>query len=246
LQSFQPLALVERFGGGLPRATTGCFCGYSARNPNQAAFFDLDAADPTDFFAADDATLLAAVDATPKIIRSLSVNKTPALLSLPHPTDVQLRRAEVIASAPEFRARVAQALAARFPEDSEAPAPQVERQIFGGFYSHSDKALLAEFQRTDWRRRQEIASSLSDARLRQLGRRLVAFYAPELLSPIERSQYEAWLRARWLAADAPETEWMTVEKSRRSIEEMRADQGLDQTLVSEIATYLDELDRPAG
>jgi exodeoxyribonuclease-1 len=244
LQSFQPLALVERFGGGLPRATTGCFCGYSARNPNQAAFFDLDAADPAEFFAADDATLLAAVNETPKIIRSLSVNKTPALLSLPHPTDVQLRRAEVIATAPEFRARVAQALAARFPEDAAAPVPQVERQIFGGFYSHSDKALLTEFQRTDWRRRQEIASSLSDARLRQLGRRLVAFHAPELLSPTEHTQYEAWLRARWLAADAPETEWMTVEKSRRSLEEMQTGEGVNAELIRTIEVYLDRFNLP--
>ena len=112
-------------------------------------------------------------------------------------------------------------------------------------YSHSDKALLAEFQRTDWRRRQEIVSSLSDARLRQLGRRLVAFHAPELLSPIERTQYEAWLRARWSMPDAPQTEWMTASKAQRALDDMRADQGLDQILVGEIAAYLDDLERLA-
>ena len=106
IEAFQPMALVERFGGGLPRATFGCCCGYSASNPNLAAFFDLEAGDPVDFLTADDAALFAAVDATPKIIRSLSVNNTPALLSLATPTDLQLRRAEAIANAPEFRARV--------------------------------------------------------------------------------------------------------------------------------------------
>lgn len=30
LASFQPMALVERFGGGPPRATIGCFCGTPA------------------------------------------------------------------------------------------------------------------------------------------------------------------------------------------------------------------------
>ena len=65
LKAFQPMALIERFGGGLPRATLGCFCGYSASNPNQAAFFDLEAADSAVFLTADDATLFAAVDATP-------------------------------------------------------------------------------------------------------------------------------------------------------------------------------------
>jgi exodeoxyribonuclease-1 len=242
IEAFQPMALVERFGGGPPRATLGCFCGYSASNPNLAAFFDLEAADPADFLTADDAALLAAVDATPKIIRSLSVNKTPALLSLPIATDLQLHRAEVIANAPEFRARVAQALAARFPEDPAAPLPLVEKRIFVGFYSHVDKALLAEFQRADWPQRQELVAALGDPRLRQLGHRLVAFHAPQLLSPEERAQYVDWLSERWSAPDAPETEWMTTGKARRAVDEMRGNEGLDQALVAEIAAYLQGFD----
>jgi exodeoxyribonuclease-1 len=246
LEAFQPMALVERFGGGTPRATLGCFCGYSANNPNQAAFFDLDAADPADFLTADDAALLAAVDATPKIIRSLSVNKTPALLSLATPTDLQLRRAEVIGNAPEFRARVAQALAARFPEDPATPTPLVEKQIFGGFYSHADKALLAEFQREDWPQRQEIVAALGDPRLRQLGRRLVAFHAPQLLSTEERAQFEDWLRQRWSAPDTPEAEWMTADKAQRALDEIRSVDGFDQALVAEIAAYLQGFDTIAS
>jgi exodeoxyribonuclease-1 len=246
LEAFQPMALVERFGGGPPRATLGCFCGYSASNPNLAAFFDLEAGDPADFLTADDAALFAAVDATPKIIRSLSVNKTPALLSLPTPTDLQLRRAEVIANAPEFRARVAQALAARFPEDPAAPAPLVEKQIFDGFYSRADKALLVEFQRADWRQRQELVAALSDPRLRQLGRRLVAFHASQLLSSKERAQFEDWLSERWSAPDAPETEWMTADKARRAIDELRGNDGLDQALIGEIEVYLQSFDIKAS
>ncbi|MEI4233213.1 exonuclease domain-containing protein [Roseovarius sp. D22-M7] len=239
LEAFQPLALVERFGGGVPRATIGCFCGYSAGNPNQAAFFDLDAADPADYLTADDATIFAAADASPKIIRSLAVNKSPALLSVPAPTAVQAQRAEVIASAPDFRARVAQALAARFPEDPAAPTPPVEKQIFGGFYSHADKALLAEFQRVDWRRRQEIVAALEDPRLRQLGRRLVAFHAPELLSPEDRSRFEAWLRERWCAPDTHEAGWMTIDKAQRALDEVQASRELDDERVAELANFLD-------
>jgi len=128
LATFQPMALVERFGGGMPRATIGCLCGTSTSNANQDAFFDLDAADPADLLVADDAAVFAAVDATPKLIRSVTVNKSPALLSVAAPSAEQLRRAEVIANAPEFRARVGQALAARFPEDPAAPTPPVEKQ----------------------------------------------------------------------------------------------------------------------
>jgi exodeoxyribonuclease I len=238
LMSFQPMALVERFAGGPPRATIGCFCGTSASNPNQAAFLDLDAADPAELLSADDAAIFAAVDASPKVIRSLASNKAPALLALPTPSAEHLQRAALIAQAPELRARVAKALAARFPEDPAAPTPPVEKQIFGGFYSHADKALLAEFQRADWRRRQEIVATLSDARLRQLGRRLVAFHAPELLSTEERAQYRAWLQGRWSAPDVPETEWTSGDRARAALEQIRADGGIDQGLIGEIEAYL--------
>ena len=237
LQTFQPMALIERFGGGPPRATIGCFCGSSTSNPNQAAFFDLDAADPADLLVADDAAIFAAVDATPKVIRSVTVNKSPALLSVAAPSAEQLRRAEVIANAPEFRARVGQALAARFPEDPDAPAPPVEKQIYSGFYSHADKALLAEFQRADWPRRQEIVATLTDARLRQLGRRLVAFHAPELLSAQERAQYRAWLKGRWSAPDVAETEWTSRDRALSALRQMRANEGTDPALAEEIETY---------
>ena len=246
LASFQPMALVERFGGGPPRATIGCFCGTSASNTSQAAFFDLDAADPADLLAADDATIFAAVEASPKIIRSLAINKSPALLTVPNPSPVHIQRAEVIAQSPDFRSRVAKALAARFPQDPKAPPPPVEKQIFGGFYSHADKALLTEFQRTDWQRRQEITATLTDARLRQLGRRLVALHAPELLSPEERAQFDAWLRERWSAPDVPETEWTSVDRARRALSEMRAGGSVSVELVDEIEAYLQGFDIPTG
>jgi len=240
LETFQPMALVERFGGGLPRATTGCFCGTSASNPNQAAFFDLDAADPADWLNSGDAELFDAVDATPNLIRSFSINKSPALLSMPAPSALQTQRADVIANAPAFRSRVAQALAARFPEDPAAPTPPVEKQIYGGFYSHADKALLKEFQHAAWPRRQEIVASISDPRLRQLGRRLVAFHAPELLSADERAHYQDWLRGRWSAPDVAETEWMTLTKAHAALDELRANGAGQPHELSAIATFVDE------
>jgi exodeoxyribonuclease-1 len=122
------------------------------------------------------------------------------------------------------------------------PTPLVEKQIFGGFYSHADKGLLAQFQRVDWPQRQEIVAALSDLRLRQLGRRLVAFYSPQLLSTEERAQYEVWLRGRWSATDVPETEWMTAGKAQLALDEIRGKAGLDASLVAEIAAYLQGFD----
>ena len=147
--------------------------------------------------------LSAAIEAHPSLIRFITVNKVPLLLDPVLVTDEQRRRVRLIAEAPEFRERVATVMAARKEARPAAELPPaVEQQIFDGFYSWSDKALLKEFQAADWPCRQEIVTSFGDARLRQLGRRLVASYALALLSEEERGQFAVWRRERWLAARA--------------------------------------------
>jgi exodeoxyribonuclease-1 len=138
------------------------------------------------------------------------------------PSAEQLRRAAIVAEAPEFRRRVGAAMAARFVEDPDAPPKPVEQQIYGEFYSNADKQLLQEFQGASWPRRQEIIASLSDPRLRQLGQRLVAFYSPELLDQNEMALFNEYLQDKWSASDAPETEWMTLEKAQAAIDDLRA------------------------
>lgn len=241
LEAFQPMALVERFGGGLPRATFGCFCGYAQGNGSQAGFFDLEAADPAEFLTAADAALFAAVDASPKIIRSVSVNKSPALLSVPALSAAQSQRAKAIANAPEFRARVAKALAARFPEDPDAPPKPVEKQIYGAFYSHADKKFLHEFQRSGWPRRQEIIASFSDPRLRQLGQRLIAFHSPALLSAEEMVLFRGYLREKWNAPDSSEAEWMTFGKAKAAIHELRAQAAVEPAMREAILAFVEDL-----
>jgi exodeoxyribonuclease-1 len=238
LESFRTYELVTRFGGGEPRSYVGCFCGYSHGNMAQAAFFDLDAADPSEFLEASDEAIFAAVDATPKIIRGVPTNKSPALLEHREPSAEHLRRAEIIANAPEFRRRVGAAMAARFVEDNKAAPRKVERQIYGEFYSNADKQLLQEFQHATWPRRQEIVASLSDPRLRQLGRRLVAFYCPELLTVDDMALFNAYLRDKWSAPDVPETDWMTFEKAEAAVGDLRVAGAADPSELDAIASFL--------
>ena len=238
LAGFQPMALIERYGGGPPRVTIGCFCGVSDSNTNQVGFFDLDAADPADVQAADDATILAAVTASPKVIRSLAINASPALLAVPDPSPAQMQRAAIIAQAPEFRGRVARALAARFPADPEAPPAPVEQQIFGGLYSAPDKDILRRFQRADWPKRLELVAAFADPRLRDLGRRLVALHAPGLLTAEERSQFDAWRQDRWSAPNDPAIGWTGLARAQTALEELRASATVDPDLVSDIDAYL--------
>ncbi len=239
LESFRPYELVTRFGGGEPRSFVGCFCGYSQGNSAQAAFFDLDAADPAELLDASDEALFAAVDATPKIIRGVSTNKAPALLELRESSPEHLRRAAMIADAPEFRRRVGAAMTARFIEDPEALPKPVEKQIYRAFYSNADKQLLQEFQRAGWPRRQEIVASLADPRLRQLGRRLVAFHSPELLSAGETALFNGYLREKWSAAEGPETEWMTFAKASAALDELRSQAAAEPYTLDAIAAFVD-------
>jgi exodeoxyribonuclease-1 len=239
LESFRPYELVTRFGGGEPQSCVGCFCGYS-ENSAQAAFFDLDAADPAEFLQAADEVILAAVDGTPKIIRIVSTNKAPALLQPIRPSAEHLRRAAIISDAPEFRQRVGAVMAARFADVADAPPKPVEKQIYGAFYSNADKQLLQEFQGADWPRRQEIVASLRDPRLHQLGRRLVAFYSPELLNTQEKAQFDNYLREKWSAPDAPETEWMTLAKAQVALESLRDAHAAAPQELEAISSFLTE------
>lgn len=246
LESFRPLELVTRYGGGEPRSYLGCFCGYTPGNNAQAAFFDLDAADPADLLEASDEAIFAAADATPKVIRGVSTNKAPALLDVVAPSAEQLRRAAVIEGAPAFRSRVGAAMAARFVEDPDAPPKPVERQIYGEFYSYADKQLLQEFQRATWPRRQEIVASLSDPRLRQLGRRMIAFYSPELLSSEETALFNQYLGKKWSAPGLPETEWMTVAKAGAALEELRTETVADPETLDTIESFIASWARGRG
>lgn len=187
---------------------------------------------------ADDAALFQAVDGTPQIIRSIATNKVPSLFAIANPDPEHLRKAALIAANPAFRARVGQAIAARYVEDPAAPPPPVEKQIYSGFYAKADRVLLEEFQRADWPRRQEIVGRLTDARLRLLGRRLIAFHAPETLTADEVAQFEEFLHERWNAPDGPETEWTTITSATRAIAELRRQPGVDQEVLESIAAFI--------
>ncbi|MFY0624125.1 MAG: exodeoxyribonuclease I [Pelagimonas sp.] len=241
LDRFQPLELVGRFEAGPPKAIMGCLCGYAAKNQNQAHLFDLDAMDPQELITASDADLMAAMDAEPRTLRSISINKVPMLLPPATVTDEQRRRAQALAEAPELRQRLIATMTARYPADIDARSQHVERQIFNGFYGWNDKARLKEFQGADWPRRQEIVATFEDARLRQIGSRLVAFYAPNLLSDKERRRYIAWRRERWNVPDETEVEWMTLEKARQALLEMQVGSAQESSSFGEIEEFIAEL-----
>ncbi|MDG3039812.1 exonuclease domain-containing protein [Roseicyclus marinus] len=240
LESFAPQRLVARYGAQEPRAYIGCFCGYSAQNRGEAAFFDIEAADPTDFLDASEEVLFAAVNSSPKIIRSVATSRAPTLLSVGEPSAEQLQRAAVIAAAPEFRERVSLAMAKRYKGASDAQCKQVEERIYEAFYSESDKNLLVRFHDADWLQKRHIVSQFSDSRLRQLGHRLIALYSPDLLSEEEIIEFRKYIRDKWLKAEPSLAEWMTLQKATETIDELRLENKIPNEDLDRIVGFLKE------
>ena len=237
LNSFQPHDLVIRHGKEIPRTITGCLCGYSPENPNRAVFFDLGAADPRDWLEASIADLVQAMTEWPTVFYSISVNKVPMLLKAAKLETEHKARAATIAGSPGFQKRVSEALAAKFTDVSTPMSLPVEKQIYSAFYSKSDLKLLEQFRRSDWSTRFELLSQLSDRRLRQLGRRLIAFNCPELLSPNEIKRYRDFLAERLTTTKKEDVEWTTLQKAREEIARIREDMNVEPAVMKDIEDF---------
>lgn len=234
LKSGHPVLLVERFGAAPPRSYVGVYAGTNPQNQNAMGFLNLDADNIAELVDADDAALSKAVSGSPKLIRTIAVNKVPNIFPIVNPDPVHVETAKLVASRPDFQKRVGQALANRFA-DREEP-DQVEKQIYGGFYSAADKKILEDFEAGDWRQRSDLVAKLEDARLRQLGQRLIYWNAPEFASEHYASAAEKAVRDRWLSNE-PDVPWMTMAKAEKQLDEI-ADAGAigrdDLEAISEI------------
>ena len=219
LQIGQPMQLVERFGAAPPRSYIGVYAGQNPTNRNALGFLDLEACHPRNLIDADAATLDQAVSASPKLIRSITANKAPNLFPFETDNPAFLREADLVRSRADFRERVGAALARRYQD--RPVSENVEEQIYSGFFSSGDKALLRRFQDGDWRQRNELLGQLEDARLVQLGRRIVYENAPDELSNQYTVKAKAAIQAKWSVNDpkAPWTTWSDVREQLRATRE---------------------------
>lgn len=236
LETGKPLRLVERFGGGEPVSYIGAFAGRNPQNLNQVGFLDLEAADPHELADAGDDVIASAVEATPKLIRTVTVNKYPCLFADPQVTAEITDRATALADMSELHDRVGAALAGRFA-DQEQPE-HVEKLIYAGFPSAADTKLLREFQSADWGRRHELLSGFEDVRLQQLGRRIVFANQPDQLSEQERNTMRLAVQERWNAEDAP---WTTFAKVDEGLAEVRQQGLLDEDSIAAMVAFYDLL-----
>ena len=234
LKSFKPMALTLRFGNNPPKTYYGCFCGENLKNKNQVGFLDFSLNHINDVLHADKTMVEDAVSSSPKKIRSIAVNQAETLRALESPTAEMERFCELISEAHDFRSLVSTALSERFESDTLEQL-EIEEKIYSGFYDYSDRDLLEKFQISSWEDRLKIIDQFRDDRLRQLGKRLIAFFAPYLLTEQQKSDLSSFIKKRWMTLDN-NANWTTVQTVKNDLAKMK-DESLDAQYINDLQNF---------
>ncbi len=107
------------------------------------------------------------------------------------------------------------------PAKQREPSEHVEEQIYDGFASNDDNALMERFHALDWPQRMPLLGQLADGRLRALGQRLLYVEAPDLMDEAARHEYDAAI-ARRLMADDGTMPWLTYPQALAEIDKLIA------------------------
>ena len=236
LRSFEPVQVTMRFGAPPPRTYFGCYCGTNVENKNEIAFADFDAIDSEALVNLSDPEILEAITQSPKVIRPLRLNSAETIMRLDNPTSAQRSFCEKISRSDYFVSRVSAILPQRFEAVEDEGDIPVEEKIHGGFYSNHDQDVLAEFQSADWQRRKELVEQFEDKRLVQLGRRLIVFYAPHLLSEEQKSAFKSFVKTKWASTD-PDANWTTICDVQDDLIAMKSDETVSQEYLERLITF---------
>ena len=221
LKSFLPMEVTLRFGGNAPKTYQGCYCGSNKDNPNSIGFADFELNKAEELTQASKLSVSEAIEGTPKKIRTLAVNRSETFRVIENPSEEMLEFCETIKEANKLQSLVSEVLSKRYA-DTEQTNLEVEERIYSGFYGNSDKELLEQFQTASWPERVSIINDFTDERLKQLGKRLIAFYAPELLTDEQRSAFKAFVQRRWNTS-MDEAPWTTAEHIWASLDELKSE-----------------------
>lgn len=238
-ESYKPIEIVLRFGSGEPKSYFGCFCGISSRNQNSYGFFDLEIGQGLDLISGSYDDIEEAVKKSPIKIRSISINNAPPVLPVTGPKQEWLKICQALAKDDKFQQQVSQAMASRY-EEKLSEDKSVEERIYGGFYSKNDQRLVQQFQVEDWPVRAELISQFEDLRLKQLGRRLISFYAPGALAKSSKERLTEFLRDKWFADDEKQVPWTTFSEVKRQLAEIGDKPDLAQETKDALVSYYDE------
>jgi exodeoxyribonuclease-1 len=180
--------------------------------------------DPEDLDCMADDELTVRVDIRPKPVRRLRGNSCPMIMpaedapgisgSAGLPLQELERRAAYLADHPNLRERLIGAFESL--HETYPVSPYVEGQIYDGFFN-ADQSKLDAFHATPWEQRLPIVHSFSDARLRELGIRLIHAERPDVLDKATCAKLDIALAER-LTGKAGEVPWLTLPTAIEQIE----------------------------
>jgi exodeoxyribonuclease-1 len=198
-------------------------------------FFDLEQSDPMDVILGDNELIEAAMQKSPQRIRNIAINQADTIRPAKNTNDEWDHICAVIEENIDFRKTVSEFIIDRYESDEGDNEKTIEQKIYGGFYSNEDKSILEEFQLGSWEERLNLLPRFSDERLKQLGRRLIAFNAPELLTTKQQDEFNAYIKNKW-AKEEKKTEWTTIKDVKEQLGKLR-DEGCNETLLQELISF---------
>jgi exodeoxyribonuclease I len=234
LSSFKPVEITFRFGGHLPKTYVGCLCSIPSGD-NRVGFFDLNQSDPMDVILGKNNIIEAAIQKSPKKIRDLATNQADTIRPAKQSNIEWDHICAVIEENIDFRKTVSECMSNRYNNNEADEEIPVEEKIYGRFYSNNDKSILEKFQLASWEKRLSLLPSFEDSRLMQLGRRLIAFNAPELLTQKERDAFNTYTKNKWESEDQ-QSEWTTIEDVKKQINKLRVE-GCNMSLLNNLKNF---------
>lgn len=244
-QAHAALALVEsRYGRQSVLPVT--WCGQNPEYDAQVAMFDL-RHDPADYSNLSLDDLNSAMRAPKSPFRIVQANSNPILHPLSDTTlinncpapSVLKSRILAIQGDPQFRIKVGDAVAKRYPE--KAPSQFVEERIYDVFPASCDMRIAAQFHATPWEHRRAVVDQIRDERLRELAIRLIGTEAGHALDHSDRASFDAWQRSR-LLGPAPAKTFRTIEQARRECaDELATATGPETKRLRDIMAWLENL-----
>jgi exodeoxyribonuclease I len=153
----------------------------------------------------------------PKPVRRIGANAVPILLpvesspsfaeGLAAGFEELLRRANHLRSDAHLRARLIAGFEAI--RGVRELSPQIEEQIYDGFFGAADHRLMDAFHTARWEERVSILDRFEDLRLREIGYRLVHCERPDLLDSATRQTHDSRIARRLLGLDG-DVPWLTL------------------------------------
>ena len=233
------------FYGGTPYSWMVTAIGVNPENKSEMLVFDL-SHDPDNLAVMPEDELVARLAENPKPVRGMRCNAGPIVFAYEDAPDDMRSAAPALDELSRRVARLkndpglSERLIAAFIQARGArqPSVHVEEQIYDGFASNEDNALLDRFHEREWAERASLIEQLADGRLRSLGQRLIYVEAPHVMAEAAQQDYAAAIARRLMAEDGT-VPWLTFPKAIAETDDFLAiADPAESALLMELRHYL--------